>query len=1321
MRPFLLFLFSLFSLFATAKDINFNTLGTIQGLSQASAISIWQDGVGRMWFGNDALNQFDGTNVKVYRLSEYFSEIEDSNIHAICGDNSSNLFFLAENQLVQFDLVRERFTLPGIQSNALYCTGDSLFYANDNKLYYYDSKATVNRLIASLPNPEHIIKSIQSAGNGIFWLGTTGGLYKVSIKNPEQPIRMFENESISCLYLDSNSCLWIGSKSKQIHRILSNGEVKHVLLKMTDDFSYIDSDIYCFQEDSNGNIWVGTLSGLYLLEIKGDKGEVVQVEKPLLPESTIFSLYSDKQGTLWIGSYYGEVRFFNTKTNYYSFLPSNDRVSANLHGAVIGSMTEDLNGSLYIATEGSGLNVIHKNSALVEHFKKGTNGLTHNKIRSVWFDKENNRLYLGVYMDGLSYLDLKSQKFHTIKSPILSSIHEKIVEEIISYKNYLILLTQDGIFKMDKESQLITPLFDEVKLQNECKGIIRVIHVDNRGILWVSSMTKGLFTVDLKNKKILRNYGSGLGQGSVIPSAVRAICGNQKDGLFFATLKSGLLEYDFDKDTFKSYTKENHMLLSDVCYNMEFTKNGKLILTSDKGISLLDVRKHSSKHIRLTDFLPLKALSGDCGLFVSPTSGKIYVGGIYGMMSFMEDDLNDEQNDYNLYFSSLSVNNKMIDPNAEGILNKGFAYTTKIKLAYNQNTINVTFASSNYSSSYNCRYEYKMDGLDEFWTSTDYQTITYTSLPPGNYILRVRELANPSKMISLEIIVSAPFWASIPAYFVYAFLLFSLLFWYVRFNKGKALLQASLEMEQRENVRIEELNQKKLEFFTNISHEFRTPLMLISGQADRLLQQDLSSGNKNKIEKIQKQSLRMQDLITELLDFRKLEQDRFDLKVDSHDIAAFLNEIFTSFTEYAKEKQIRYLFEHANEEVILWFDQIQMQKVFYNLLSSAFKFSVTPGEIRLILEQKKGFAEVKVFIKESMLEDNVLEGIFDSFYQSDTFASDPNLPGSGIGLALGKGIVELHKGTLSIYKDDNGTVLSVKLLSGDKHFTADQLDGDQQQDIAGSLSYGQVASYVPDDISVNSESRRYRMLLVEDDDDLRQLLKETFSPVYDVLEAKNGAEGLELAKDEKPDIIISDVKMPRLSGIEMCSRLKSHIDTFHIPIVLLTTQTSIEQHIEGVKCGADDYIIKPFNIELLFLKCNNLVKSRKDLSQKYSEHQEFDKVELATNSNDQLFLEHSEKIIQDNFENVSFDVSEWCKEMGIGRTSLFHKVKAITGMTPNDYILHLKMSKGMILLREENSTIAEVAYSLGFSSPAYFSRCFKNQFGITPQQYRKKR
>ena len=322
MRPFLLFLFSLFSLFATAKDINFNTLGTIQGLSQASAISIWQDGVGRMWFGNDALNQFDGTNVKVYRLSEYFSEIEDSNIHAICGDNSSNLFFLAENQLVQFDLVRERFTLPGIQSNALYCTGDSLFYANDNKLYYYDSKATVNRLIASLPNPEHIIKSIQSAGNGIFWLGTTGGLYKVSIKNPEQPIRMFENESISCLYLDSNSCLWIGSKSKQIHRVLSNGEVKHVLLKMTDDFSYIDSDIYCFQEDSNGNIWVGTLSGLYLLEIKGDKGEVVQVEKPLLPESTIFSLYSDNQGTLWIGSYYGEVRFYNTKTNYYSYLYS---------------------------------------------------------------------------------------------------------------------------------------------------------------------------------------------------------------------------------------------------------------------------------------------------------------------------------------------------------------------------------------------------------------------------------------------------------------------------------------------------------------------------------------------------------------------------------------------------------------------------------------------------------------------------------------------------------------------------------------------------------------------------------------------------------------------------------------------------------------------------------------------------------------------------------------------------------------------------------------------------------------------------------------
>lgn len=1331
-RIALTLVFSLCVLAAHGERYHFRTVGSLEGLSQSSAVSIWQDALGRMWFGNDALNCYNGESTKVYRVSEYFPGLEDSNIHCICGGDSV-LYFLAEESIIEFDLKTERFFNPEIKARYIVTRNNQLFYASlEGDLYAYDREARKSaKIFDSQPEGALIYTFIVDTDN-VFWLGTLKGLYRVDVSSKIVLSTYFKDDVIGALFKDSSGNLWVSGRSKSIYIIRPNGHISGLVYENNLN-TFFKDEVYCFTEDSKGNVWLGTLNGIYQVIPPHRELPAHVLNEVFMPEFSIYALRTDKQGTIWIGPYYGEVRYFNPETDNYTLYSSNEKEPNYLHGVVLGDIVEDKDGYLYVASEGSGVNVISPDRTTISHITMESHKLPHDKIRSLFYDTEYNRLYIGTYMESLVYYDRKTDRIYPVDDHQLSTRYQRIIEEIIPYKDYLILLTQDGLFKVDRKTTVVTPLFSDEKLRNLSTGISRTIYLDDRDVLWISSLNSGLFTVDMRTSELLSFYGDGLSAESVIPSTVHYICGNTKQGLFFSTLRSGVLMYDVDTDKFTNYSAKDNFLLSDICYKVALSGYGSLVVTSNKGVSILNISGRrtidSSSHIRLDGTSPIMSLSPDCGLFVSPRDRNIYIGGLQKLISFDEKDISTFKRNYSLYISSILINNTPIETGSP-FMNESPTSAKEIILPYNKNTVNITFASSNYLSSYYTGYEFKMEGLSRLddWNYTDHKTVSFTSLPPGEYLFTVRETTDPEKQTSLTIIVKPPFWKSYPAYLLYLIIIGGLLWLFIRAGKSRAVLHASLEFQQREANRIVEENRNRLNFFAGISNEFRTPLTLIITGLDRLLN-DFETVSKSKLDKIKRQATRMQSLFVELQEFREAESGMLRLKVGYYSLTQLLEEIYATGSDYESTLQVSFHYYHPGEDVKVWFDWAQMQKVMYNLLFAISRLVEVKGRIDIALQQKPSWVEIHMSCIGDVYDEEMLKQMFDIFENTTQVSESPDnsrsLPNNTIGLAFSRKIVLMHKGELIVRTEKERTSFIVRLQTGEKHFTPEEKTGSTQIPLLPQTLFFDMPEQMDikpfvADMESEQPEKRYKILLVDTDDELRMVLKESFSSVYEVLEASRAGEAVEIAIKEQPDIIISEISLAGTSGVELCNTLKTNLETLHIPVILITTHPSVKQQNESVRAGADEYLVKPFSMEYLFLRCNSIVKNRANIQQKFTGRAEDEVQGLATNSSDQRFLDKAIHVLEKNIEDTEFDTVKWSKELGIGRTRLFDRIKQITGMTPNDYLLHIKMNKAMTLLRDhEEYTVAEVAYKLGFSNPAYFSKCFKKQVGVTPQQYRK--
>ena len=807
---------------------------------------------------------------------------------------------------------------------------------------------------------------------------------------------------------------------------------------------------------------------------------------------------------------------------------------------------------------------------------------------------------------------------------------------------------------------------------------------------------------------------------------------DSRGSVFFCTIGSGIYEYQEGEQSFKSYSTSNQCLPSDYCYYIcESVEDHRLFILHGKGLSIFNREKGEVEN---TYHLFNQTYSQGSALYLDK-NGTLFISGTNGLALFQKQSLYALPSKNLLNFDKLFIFNEEICPNDQsGILTDILAKTSDIYLSYKQNNITVEFASFNYNNDRNCLFEYRLEGFDKAWTQTTGTTITYTNLPPGEYILRARPLAgkeNLDEEVHLNIHVSAPFYATVWAYFFYLLCLLGVMIAFIRFKTRQAALKSSLEFERKEKERIEELNQVKLRFFTNISHEFRTPLTLILGQIEVLMQMDLGTTIYNRILRIYKNAWHMRNLISELLDFRKQEQGYLKLKVEEQNLVTFTRQIYMCFYEYAQKKEITYRFDNVEETISVWFDSKQLQKVIFNLLSNAFKYTPNKGSIRVEVRMLASQAIVSVCDTGVGIPEEHISKIFERFYQTDNSSSFTL--GTGIGLALAKGIMNMHHGKIDVESTvGKGTKFTLSLPLGNRHFSDEEMATVESREsviiseAVPMLPFEQIMDVEEEKTKVQEnikEEDKPIILLVDDNEELLSMLEDLFLPIYKVYIAHDGREGLEMARQIQPDLIISDVMMPEMSGKELCYKIKTNVELSHISVVLLTAQTSVEYVVEGLMFGADDYVTKPFNVKVLIARCNNLIKNKKRLIAHYAGKTITESpVTEAINERDKELLAKCVNIIKENFENPAFDVTALASELCVGRSKLYMQFKQMTGLTPNEFILKIKLDEAMSLLKNHPElNISEISIRLGFSSPRYFSKSFKAFFGVAPQTVRSRK
>lgn len=1322
-----LLIMSCLQLTASAQDIIFRHLSTTEDLSHYSVMSIYQDSKGLIWIGTrNGVNLYDGHEISVFKHDQNDEYSICSNyIKNITGDEKGRIYFLTIRGISVFEPKSERFQSL-IQNNvsAMYYD-DQLFIALGNSIYVYNENQF--KPIYTLPSNNVQITCLCVNTTSIFIGTRENGCYVYDRKSKSLQ-QLFANEEVIKIFKDSKERYWIGTLNNGLY-LFSEKDLHHYTAQDGLCANYV-RDI-C--EDRQGDIWVGTFRGLNkYTPIDDNFISYPNTSRNELASSTsIWSLLCDNQGNIWIGTYFGGIDYFNPAQSIYRHYNASGHEGYGLSVPVVGVMTEDLNHNIWISTEGGGLNKLDPKTGKFSWYRHGAdkNSISQNNVKTVFFDKQRNCLWIGTHLGGLNKLDIHSGRFTHYSYHNQISHKSNIICDIIPYKDLLLLATHDGVYQFNPTTCVFTPLFKEGK-EGDIITFALDLCIDHRGILWIAGAEKGAYAYNFVTKRLKLYSNQKQDPHSLSSNGVNCIYEDMGNRLWLCTAESGLDLYQEKTDNFINYSEANHQLLSNCVYGACSDTPEKLFIITDRGLSCLDIPSQQITNYSVGKSLPLSAINQNA--IFRASDGRMYIGGVDGLLTFYPQQLELQPLSYQIFPFKLFVNDKQVKIGDEtGILKESLRETKQLTFNASQSMFSIQYAITDYSAFNQDNIIYRLENFSDSWTTLrNGHIITYTNLEPGNYHLEVKAVEKDGKEKAysrIDIKILPPLYKTWWAYLLYVIFASLLITYLVRTYYKRLKLQTELKYERNYIRDIEELNQSKLRFFTNISHEFRTPLTIIIGQMEMLLQvKNIAPMVYNKILRTYKSSLQLQELINELLDFRKQELGQMKVKVSEHNIVDFLHSTYLLFKEYATTRNINFKFNKSNDIINVWYDAKQLQKVINNLLSNAFKYTPNGGEISLSVAKRGHEVVVDVADNGCGIPVEEQSNIFNRFYQTAAALSSQNA-GSGIGLALAKGIVELHHGTIGVISIPNeGSTFTFSIPLGNTHFKPEEISQDEEADFIKTPYENilQIENMEQENRSMSEagQEKKFKIIIIEDDTALLNMLVELFQPYYHVIPVSNGKDGLDAVKEHMPDIVLSDVLLEEgMNGIELCREIKRNIETCHIPVVLLTACTAIEYKLEGIQTGADDYITKPFDINVLLARCKNLVNNRIILQEKFSKQPQNDIQMIATNPLDMKFVEQAMQIIEKHIGDSDFSMNDFAKEMCIARTTLFIKLKTITGQTPNELILTIRLHKAAVLLKNNPEyNIANISTILGFNSPRYFSRCFKDKYGVTPQMYRRK-
>ncbi len=1320
-------IFWIFAQSLFAQDFTFRHLTTDDGLSQISVNDIYIDERGFVWIATrDGLCRYNGNDIRTFKQQkDNPNSLFCNTVLRLEGNKDGRIYLNCTEGVTEFDFRKEKFTtLEEGDVSAIYYD-DGLYICQGSKIKFFDPKTREVSLYYELPDKQACIFCMLHDSNDIFWIGTTNeGVYRFDPKTRKILDHPVEKANVTNIYEDSEKGIWIGTWTNGAYWF-RNGEVTNFRYNPANKSGVCSDFVRDCCEDNEGYMWIGTFNGLNRYDKR--TGEFMHFEADLnnsesLIHSSIWRIVKDAQGTLWIGTYFGGVNYFNPEYEIYTRFEASTEESKGLSSPIVGHMLEDKEHNLWIATEGGGLNKYDRKKNSFQWFQHSSdpNSISENNVKALYYDSDKELLWVGTHLGGLNKLNMKTGRFtrYAYIKDDPQGIPSDIIRDIVPYKDSLVVATQNGVCLFNPVDGRCRQLFKDTELGRKIRMVASVLF-DHEGTLWIAVTGEGVFSYRFETNQLTNYRHDPADKKSLSNNNVNNIYEGHNNDLWFSTSGSGLDLFDFKTKTFDNFDLLNNGLASDCVYAVCESRYGNLLVITNRGFSHFDRNTKRFFNYTIEDGFPLTAVNENA-LYLSNT-GEVYLGGVTGLVSFQERDLQFAPKPYNIVLIRLTVNGKDVKVGDDtGILTSSLCSTNHITLRSEHSVFTVEFAESNFIPANNDEIVYRLEGFSNEWISAKGRHfITYTNLNPGNYTLVVKGKNSPfTPETRLSIKVLPPFYKTGYAYFIYIIVVCVILYYLIRTYNGRIKLQESLKYEKKYIKDLELLNQSKLRFFTNISHEFRTPLTLILGHIEMLLQvQSFAPTVYNRILGIYKNSLQLQELITELLDFRKAEQGHLKLKVWKYDLVNFLSESYLIFKEYATNKQIQFFFEKETDQLEVWLDVKQMQKVVNNLVSNALKHTGAGKSITMRVYQKNDEAVFEVSDTGEGIASDDLAKVFDRFYQNKNEQA-----GTGIGLALAKSIVELHHGSITVDSVlHEKTTFTVRLKLGNAHFSSDQICEPKSNDKMlpeNIVSTVDLREHDLTDVPA-VKSNNVKILIVEDNEQLKEMLSNIFSTFYTVVTASDGQEGWEKVKEEQPQIVLSDVMMPRMSGTELCKLIKNDVDTCHIPVVLITARTALEYNLEGLRLGADDYVTKPFNINLLISRCNNLVNNRILLQEAFSKQPQATPQMLATNVMDKAILDKAMEVIERYMDNTEFNINTFAREMGIARTNLFAKIKGITGQTPNEFISTIRLKKAAVLLKNNPElNISEISDRVGFSSSRYFSKCFKDFYHVSPISYR---
>jgi signal transduction histidine kinase/ligand-binding sensor domain-containing protein/DNA-binding response OmpR family regulator len=1357
--------------FAQKKDINFEHLSVEEGLSANTVLAILQDSRGFLWIGTyDGLNRYDGYKFIVYKNStEDTTSISDNKIRALCEDKKGNLWIGTwAGGLNKFNRDKEEFkhyrynpdNPSGISSDGIFAlcideTGNLWIGTEDSGVDYFNPEnETFVHYKHNPDDPNSIsgnsVYSVYIDEKGILWCGTASkGLNKfVKEKNkfevyknsPDDPESISGNQ-VAAICEDYLGNLWIGTRDAGLNKLNpSEAKFMHYKYDPENPNGLSDNEVWVVYEDSENLLWLGNFShGINLFNRENEtftsyKKDYNNPES--LSDDGIFSIYEDRSGVMWFGTWNGGLNRYDKlreKFISYSHDPNN---SNSLSADGVLAIYKDRDGILWVGTDAGGLNRIdEKNNKFTHYLHKpdDPSSIAGDYVSSICEDKEGF-LWISNDETGLNRLDRRTNKFqhykHDPDDP--KSISKNAISQVFcdSYGDLWIGTSGSGMDRLKRKSNTFLHYQNDPENPKSISSkMVYCFYEDKSGNLWIGTYDGGLMMYNRNTDDFTHyKYDPKNPFGSLSSNIISSICQDENGILWIGTGGGGLNRFDKSKRQFKHYIEKDG-LANNLVYGVLNDGKGNLWISTGKGISKFNIKHESFTNYDKRD--GLQDYEFNQWAYFKYADSEMYFGGIHGFSIIDQNRMKKNPHQPQVVITDFQLLHKPVSIGYDTlwertILEKSITETKLIELNHDDNIISLEFAALDFHYPEKNNYAYMLEGFDNNWINTDAKrrTVTYTNLEPGEYVFKVKGSNNDDVWnetgTSLKINIHSPWWATWWSYILYG-LIFGFIFTgSTRFYLNRQRLRHQLQLEQDHAKKLEEIDEMKSSFYANISHEFRTPLMLILGPAEKLLSKITDDDHRKQAGLIKGNANKLLNLINQLLDLSKIEAGKLKLQVSPGNIAQFVKGIVMQFESIAEQKDITLKIFLEREEIEAYFDRDKLEKIISNIMSNAVKFTPKGGTISVNLNLIDHSLEIIVRDTGIGIPKSKLPKIFDRFYQVDG-SHTREYEGTGIGLALTKELVELHKGQIYINSEEGKwTEVKIYFPLGKDHLSEDEIVETEEyvspQVEKVEAAEGKIAE-TEDSLPENLVDKTI-VLIVEDNPDVREYIKDALKEFYHIEEAANGEQGFRKAENFIPNLIISDIMMPKMDGYEMTKRIKQNEKTSHIPVILLTAKSDKESKLEGLGLGADDYLIKPFDTEELLIRIKNLIDTRRFLQEKFSKDYEatkkIDKPSLS--AIDENFMRKILEVIEEHISEEEFSIEDIAAEAAMSRTQIFRKIKGLTGKSPSVYLRSVRLSKAKQMIKRGEGTISEISYRVGFSSPAYFSRCFKEEFGCSPSE-----